>query len=145
MKLNLIPIFSAAVLSVVSIDCLFAADPLPAAMSGQWSGTSGGGAPLIFDVSIVVTKQSADGSVEGTVTRWGNGCGAINEPFKGTFDGASLKFTSMSHANVNSRRANATCGEDEYSVTRSPDGKSFQGKFGDVGAARFDLMLKPSQ
>lgn len=120
------------------------AEPLPTNMSGSWSGATGGGMKQrSFQVWIVITKQDADGTVEGTVTRHGNGCGAKDEPFKGTYDGTTLRFTSMSRANVNALQANGTCGEDEYIAKRSADGKSFEGTFGDVGAGRWNLVLKP--
>ncbi|HTP98549.1 MAG TPA: hypothetical protein VMN56_04430 [Casimicrobiaceae bacterium] len=120
-----------------------AADPLPHSLSGSWYGASQGGKPMNFEVQLAVEKVSPDGSVEGKLTRWGNGCGAKDEPFKGTYDGTTFRFTSMSQANVNAARRDGNCGMDEYILTRSADGKVFDGKFGDVGAPRFNVTLKP--
>lgn len=119
-----------------------AADPLPAKLSGTWFGLGQGGGTRNFEVSLVVEKQEPDGTVEGKLTRWGFGCGAKDEPFKGTFDGTTLSFRSMSRANVNASRRDGTCDEDEYVLKRGADG-SFDGTFGDVGARRFNVVLKP--
>ncbi len=132
----------AAIAGFVAVQA-YAADPLPGAMSGRWFGNAQGGQQLNFEVFVVIEKQESDGTIVGKVTRWGNGCGAKDEPLKGTFDGTNLKFRSMSRANVNARRVDGNCGEDEYSLKRSADGKSFEGTFGEVGAMRFSVELKP--
>ena len=124
MNSPLIFVVCLAVVSTAIPTAVYAADSLPPSMSGRWFGSGQTGQQRNFEVAIVIEKQSPDGSVEGKLTRWGNGCGAKDEPFKGTFDGAVLKFKSMSRANVNSRLPNGVCGEDEYVLKLNADGKS---------------------
>jgi hypothetical protein len=120
-----------------------AADPLPGALNGNWMGTGTGGGQNNYEVKLVIDKQSPDGAVEGRITRWGRGCGAQNEPFKGTYDGTTFKFTSPARANVNTRVMGGDCKEDEWILKRASDGKSFEGTMGDVGVPKWSVLLKP--
>jgi hypothetical protein len=125
----------------------YAADPLPPTLNGHWFNNQGSGrnSQSNYEVKLVIEKQAADGTIEGKFTRWGNNCGAKDEPFTGKYDGKELSFHSTVHPNVNTRKMNGgPCGAEEYVLTRSTDGKTFEGKFGDAGAARNnEVVLKP--
>jgi hypothetical protein len=129
-------------LAVASMPCL-AADQLPSSMKGRWYGIARGGSSLNFDISVSELKQGADGSVEGKLTRFGNGCGADGEPLKGTFDGTTLAFESTSKPGVNTRRMGGDCGVDKYSLKAASGSKSYVGTLEDKQGNSFTIELSP--
>jgi len=131
----------ALVIAAVSLPA-HSADTLPAALKGRWYGIAAGGSSNNYDISLSDLKQSSDGNVTGTLTRFGNGCGANGEPLNGSFDGTTLKFESTSKAGVNTRRMGGDCGVDRYVLKRGDDGK-FTGTFEDKQGNSPRVELSP--
>ena len=132
----------ALAITLTSLSC-FAADQLPSSMKGRWYGVGSAGSQNSYEVSLSDLKQGVDGSVEGKLTRFGNGCGADGEPLKGTFDGATLTFESTSKPGVNTRRMGGDCGVDKYSLKAESGSKSFAGTMGDKQGNSFRIDLSP--
>ena len=57
-------------------------------------------------------------------------CGAQDEPFVGTWNGAELRFESTLRPNVNVTRRNGDCasGRTTYTLTRKADQSAFEGE-----------------
>jgi hypothetical protein len=69
--------------------------------------------------------QSARQSTEGGVS-----CGAQDEPFQGTWDGAELRIETMHWPDINTQRMGGQCGRRRatYVLKRRPGGKVFEGE-----------------
>ena len=60
----------------------------------------------------------------------GVGCGAQDEPFKGTWDGSELRIETIHRPNVNTQRMGGQCGTGRvtYALKRKPGEKTFEGE-----------------
>jgi hypothetical protein len=104
------------------------ADPLPPKLSGRYNfvgpqGVYNDAVTLTFDAPAVA------GKVSGRVSWRGVNCGALDEPFVGTWDGTELRIETTHRANVNTQRPNGQCGSGRatYTLKRMP-GSKFEGQ-----------------
>ena len=112
-----------AVIGSLSFTQTAAQEQLPAAMSGRWlgMGQKGGKIPIDFAWSVAITKQSPDGSIEGTMSYAGPQCSAKNAPMTGTFDGTELKVTAE-------LQPKAQCGKQTFRLKKAGGKHLFEGK-----------------
>jgi hypothetical protein len=116
-----------AAIGVLPLTQTAAQEPLPAAMSGRWTGMGGEGAkaggriPIDFAWSIKITKQNPDGSIEGTMSYGGPQCSAKDTPLTGTFDGKELKLTAQ-------LQPAAQCGKQTFRMRKAGGTHLFESK-----------------
>ena len=116
---------------ITTIAAAQAPDPLPGALQGRWTVIPPGGRTIIDTWSIRFDGGGAPGPVKSFVTWRGRGCGALNEPAAGTWDGTELKFEFKSRPDVNTQMMGATyCGEGKTNVVlrRKPGTRDFDGE-----------------
>ena len=136
--------FFAVVLCVIGAD--LAAQPfesLPRVLSGRWTFFAPGGRTFIDSVSMTFEMTGEQGSASGRLTHRGVNCGALDEPFTGTWDGSVLRIESRLRANVNTTRNGGTC-PDKVVYTLKRGGKGFEGEVimdGMSGPAQVSLAL----
>lgn len=104
-----------------------AQDQLPTAMKGRWIGMGGQGAkqggriPIDFPWSVEITKQSPDGSLEGTMSYAGPQCSAKNAPMTGTFKEGELRVTAELQPQMQ-------CGKQTFRLKKTGGKHLFEGK-----------------
>jgi hypothetical protein len=105
-----------------------AQEALPPKLSGQWSVMTQRGAIIEF-FSLTIDERST-GAVSGKLTWRGINCGAKDEPFSGTWDGAELRFQSTVRPNVNAERANGQCPPQpsHFVLRRKSGSQGFEGE-----------------
>ena len=104
--------------------------PLPSTLSGRWTVVPPGGRAIIDTWSIRFEGNGAPGPVKGLVTWRGRGCGALNEPATGNWDGTELRFEFKARPDVNTQLMGATyCGEGKTIAVlrRTPGARDFEG------------------
>jgi len=104
--------------------------PLPGALSGRWTVMPPGGRTLVDSFSVRFDNAGAPGPVTGKLTWRGVNCGAQDEPLKGTWDGAELRFESHLRANANTQNVNGNCvnTRGEWVLRRKPGSSTFEGE-----------------
>jgi hypothetical protein len=126
------PVIVLALLAGVAPD-VAAQDKLPAKMSGTWNGTTPGkGTPFGGAWSVVIDKQSPDGSIEGKATWDGRFCAMESEPITGMFDGTQLTIV----AQFRDKIPNSQCGK--VNLVLKKKGASFEGT---IPGSRFNYQL----
>jgi hypothetical protein len=89
-------------------------------MGGQ-GAKQGGRIPIDFPWSLEITKQSPDGSIEGTMSYAGPQCSAKNAPMTGTFKDGELRVTAELQPPVQ-------CGKQTFRLKKSGGKHLFEGK-----------------
>ena len=106
-----------------------ATDALPGKLSGWWTATNPRG---VFKntLSLEVDGNAQAGPVTGRLTVNGRSCGAQDEPFRGTWDGTTLRFETTHRPNVNAMVKDGTCGSGQftYVLRRKPGERTFEGE-----------------
>jgi hypothetical protein len=104
-------------------------DLLPSKLSGRWTATTIRGV-FIDTLSLTFEGNGQSGSVTGRITMRGRSCGAQDEPFQGSWDGAALRIDTVHRPNVNTQIMNGTCGSGRvtYMLQRKPGEKAFDGE-----------------
>jgi hypothetical protein len=104
-------------------------DPLPGKLAGWWTtmtprGVFKGTLSMAFDGSL------QPGPITGRLTVNARSCGALDEPFSGTWDGTTLRFDATHRPNVNAQIKDGTCGSGHvsYVLRRKSGDKSFEGE-----------------
>jgi hypothetical protein len=106
-------------------------DALPPALSGRWTVVPPGGRTQIDHWSLKLDGPGVPGPVAGKIDWRGRGCGAKDEPFTGTWDGAELSFAFKARPDVNTQLVGATyCGEGLTRIVlrRKPGTRDFDGE-----------------
>jgi len=127
---------------VVSASVLAQAASLPKEMKGRWTFM---GKRTNSDVmSVLIDGDGAPGKVTGHLSLRGSNCGALDEPFQGTWDGAELRFDAVLRANVNTRLSGQQCAADatKFVLTRKQGQTSFEGE-GTASTGNFQVTLAP--
>lgn len=103
---------------------------LPKSLSGHWMAMGKDGRTYIDSMSVIFDDPIEVGPVKGRLTSRGVGCGAMDEPLTGTWDGSELRFESQVHPNVNAARKNGDCGTGRitFVLTRKPGQAGFAGE-----------------
>ena len=117
-------------------------EPLAKNMSGRWIFL---GKRTNSDVmSVALEGDGAPGAITGRLTLRGSNCGALDEPFKGTWDGVELRFSALLRSNVNARRANMECAADatQFVLTRKPGQAALEGN-ASASTGTFQVTLAP--
>ena len=122
-------------------------DPLPSSLSGRWTVVPPGGRTIIDSWTFEVDGARAPGPVKGRVTWRGRGCGALDEPIAGTWDGTELSFEFKTRPDVNTQMTGATyCGEGKTNVVlrRQAGARDFEGEASmNDGPANIPLTASP--
>ena len=66
--------------------------PLPSTLQGRWTVVPPGGRTIIDSFKLRFDGAGAPGPVKGRVDWRGRGCGALDEPLAGSWDGSLLRF-----------------------------------------------------
>jgi hypothetical protein len=104
--------------------------PLPTNLSGRWTYVFAGGRTVVDSVSITFDVLGEQGQVAGRLSHRGVNCGALDEPFTGTWNGAELRIEARMRANVNTARNGGTCPSSNaiYTLKRAAGGDGFAGE-----------------
>ena len=116
--------------------------PLPKTMNGRWTFVGRHTSSEVM--SVVIDGDGAPGNIAGRLTLRANNCGALDEPFKGTWNGAELHFEATLRSNVNTQRSNMECPADatKFVLTRKPGQTGFEGE-GSASTGTFQVTLAP--
>jgi len=117
-------------LALVATGAAFAqsSEPLPLKLFGRWTFAAPEGV-LNDAVTLSFDPPAAVGKVTGRVTWRGLSCGALDEPFSGTWDGTELRIETTHRPNVNTQRVNAQCGSGHATYTlKRTAGMKFEGQ-----------------
>ncbi len=136
----------AAALSIAFAAGAQAGDGLPVTLPGQWSAVSQGDAPQVTlsnrfaslsqggrtlsdGFELRFAAPPADGPVSGRMDWRGIRCGALDEPFRGTWDGAELVIETRLRPGVNAQQQGGDCGEGVFRLTlaRKPWRRALEG------------------
>ena len=95
-------------------------------------------------MSVAIDGDGAPGNVTGRLTLRANNCGALEEPFKGTWDGSELRFEATLRANANTQRSDMDCPADatKFVLVRKPGQTGFEGE-ASASSGTFQVTLAP--
>jgi hypothetical protein len=136
--------YRAAIVAMITASslCAQALAPLPINMNGKWTFL---GKRTSSDVmSVVIDGDGAPGKITGRLTLRANNCGALDEPFQGTWDGTTLRFDALLRSNVNTQRSNMDCPSDatKFVLARKPGQAGFEGE-ASASTGTFQVTLAP--
>lgn len=105
-------------------------DTLPKSLNGRWTYVFPGGRTFVDSVAITFDNAGEQGAVAGRLTHRGVNCGALDEPFSGTWNGAELRIEARLRANVNTMRNGSSCPSTNavYTLQRAAGGNGFAGQ-----------------
>ena len=128
---TLVTTVAAAVLAMTVSSGAQAPEPLPPSLSGRYTVVPPGGRAIIDYWKLRLDGDGAPGPVKGRIDWRGRGCGALDEPAAGTWDGTELKLEFKARPDVNTQMMGATyCGEGKANVVlrRKPGTRDFDGE-----------------
>lgn len=120
--------------------------PLPKTMSGRWTTVMPDGANFSDKLSLVLDVPVGVGPLTGRMTLRGTGCGALDEPLAGTWDGNELRFESQVRPNENTISIDRDCGTGhiKFDLFRKPGKSLFEGESRRDGAlVASQITLEP--
>jgi hypothetical protein len=115
--------------------------PLPKVMQGTWTAVVPNVRTFTDTFAVTLDDPAPSGALTGRLTLRGIGCGAVDEPLTGTWDGVLLRMESVVRPNVNAQRQNGQCGNGRVTFVL----KRKTGQTGFEGESTRDGSPLPSQ